>query len=116
VASMCGESKLASGYRTVPLLYLVSHSTEVVFVGKGHHILRYPWLPWWLVAIATAISVAAWWRSARKARDSQSILELEEGPCLVVGPILLFLSIATLPGALGPCKGSTIQAIWPRRS
>ena len=86
---------------TVPLLWFVSRSTEVS-LGRGSHIVRYPWLPWWIAAILTIAAFMAWRRGMRKARTLTEKRALESNVLTwIVGPLLLFLVTAVLPGALG---------------
>jgi hypothetical protein len=89
----------------VPLLFVVSHSTTVT-VQSDRRIVHYPWLPLWLVVIVT-VGVAIWFaarvlpgRSKRAPGSTENAILL-----FVVGPMLVFLCVASLPGAFGLFDG-----------
>ena len=83
----------------VPLLYPVSRSTTVG-IGSQDHLVHHPWLPLWLVGILTLTTLIVWFHRDRKPSDD--LLGLEAGMLTwVVGPVLLFLLVASFPGALG---------------
>ena len=86
---------------TMPLLWIVSQSTEVA-VGPGPRTVRYPWLPWWVVAILTVVAFMAWRRGIRKATTLARKRAVESSVMTwIIGPLILFLVIAVLPGAIG---------------
>ncbi|HTZ07506.1 MAG TPA: hypothetical protein VMB72_00455 [Acidimicrobiales bacterium] len=89
----------------VPLLLVVSHGTTVT-VASPHRVVAYPWLPAWLVALATVAAVL--WLVWRLRRPGPGRTPGDaEGSLLtfVVGPVLLYLAVAYLPGALGSFLG-----------
>jgi hypothetical protein len=87
----------------VPLLFLVSASTHVAI---GKHLVYYRWLPWWLAASATVLGVVLVLHSARRASSADAIRSIEANVLTwLVGPVLLYLSFASLPGALGYFDG-----------
>ncbi len=87
----------------VPLLSLVSASTHVAI---GKHLVYYRWFPWWLAGLATVVGVALVLRSERRAPNADAIRNIEANVLTwVVGPVLLYLSYASLPGALGYFDG-----------
>ena len=89
----------------VPLLYWVSRSTSVA-IGSRSHLVHYPWLPWWLVALLTLICLFLWRRRDHRATTPGQSLDLEAGILTwVVGPILLFLGVAVFPAAIGTFQG-----------
>src|SRR5207247_8951512 len=66
-------------------------------VGVVHH---YPFFPWWLGALVTAALLAL---VIRALRTSAVARRIERRVLLfVVAPVLLFLFLAVLPGALDP--------------
>jgi hypothetical protein len=73
-----------------------------VYVRSTQQIVHYPWLPLWLVLGATA-GVLGWrlrgFFSMRSAPDLQRFER--ETLVWVVGPVMLWLSTASLPGSLG---------------
>jgi hypothetical protein len=75
----------------------VSSGTKVTVSSDGtvHH---YPWFPWWLGALVTgtllALVIRALHRSVVPRTIERRVL------LLVVSPVLLFLFLAVLPGAL----------------
>jgi len=85
----------------LPLLLLVSNGTTV-FVTSEHHLVRVAWLPVWLVVALTVLALAVWGRRMARARGGRDIVSLESNVLVwLVGPVLLYLSWARLPGALG---------------
>jgi len=89
----------------VPLLYLISRSTTVG-IGSQAHLIHYPWLPLWLVGLLTFACLLVWIISDRKPKDRDDRLAVEPGTLTwVVGPVLLFLVVASFPGALGAFRG-----------
>jgi hypothetical protein len=85
----------------VPLLYPISRSTTVG-IGSQAHLVHYPWLPLWLVGLLTFGCLLVWFRGDRKSKTADDRMELEAGTLTwVVGPVLLFSLVASLPGALG---------------
>ncbi len=89
----------------VPLLLVVSHATSVT-VGSEHRVVHYPWLPVWLVVAATAALVLWVCRRLVRSRSCPDAISTETFILtLIVGPILLFLCVASLPGAFGSFNG-----------
>lgn len=84
----------------VPLLYLVSRATNVT-IQSTRRVVHYPWLPLWAVVAVTALCVALWIGVGRRPAGG---VDRREAAVLtwVVGPVLLLLALASLPGALGP--------------
>lgn len=89
----------------VVLCAAVSATTNVV-VAQPARVVHYPWLPWWL-ALLLALALGAW--TVRELRRSNSTVQLRrvEGMMLAViaGTALVFLAVASLPGALGAFGG-----------
>lgn len=84
----------------VPLLYLVSRNTVITIQSNGQ-IVHYPWLPIWLVIVATAVLVA--YVGHRRVRSSFSLEKIEHHLIFYVAiPLTIFLIHAAIPGALGP--------------
>jgi hypothetical protein len=81
----------------LPMLYLVSRGTTVT-VLSDRRVVHYPWLPLWLVAALTVLALLLRRRWVRTASP-----HVVEGNVLlwVVGPVVLFVALAALPGALG---------------
>ncbi len=105
LASSISKANSLMAITTLPLLYLVSNNTGL-FVKSMNRTIRYPWLPLWLVIAATALVVGLWIRSSRASRGRESALNLERQVLTwVVGPVLLFLTLAKFPGSLGPFSG-----------
>jgi hypothetical protein len=85
----------------VPLLYLVSQATSVT-IDPGRRLVRYPWLPWWVVVAVTVVAAWAWRRGSVRARTPADVREHEAKMLTwVVGPVVLFLVVAWLPVAIG---------------
>ena len=85
----------------VPLLYPISRSTTVG-IGSQAHRVHYPWMPLWLVSLMTLASLLVWLHADRKPDTRHRPLALEAGTLTwLVGPALLYLVVASLPGALG---------------
>lgn len=88
----------------IPLLFFVSEKTNI-YISSEHRVVYYHWLPLWLVIVVTVGCVALWARGVRRAR--RSIVERTEPAVLtwVVGPVVFFLLLAVLPGAIGTFLG-----------
>lgn len=85
----------------LPMLFFVSEKTNV-FVTSEHRVVYYHWLPLWLVIVVTIGCVTLWARGMRRARSSAGRSEVEATVLTwLVGPIMFFLLLAVLPGALG---------------
>jgi hypothetical protein len=84
---------------TVLGLAWVSSGTKVTVSSDGtvHH---YPWFPWWLGVLVTATLLALVIRAFRRSVVPRTIER--RVLLLVVSPVLLFLFLAVLPGALDP--------------
>jgi hypothetical protein len=91
----------AAALLLVPGLYFISRSSAVSVISD-HHVAHYPWLPLWLATTFSAISLGLWirWQRQCTPRTAESNVLL-----WIVGPVLLFLATANLPGALGPFQG-----------
>ena len=90
---------------TVPLLWFVSQSTEVD-LGRGPRIVHYPWLPWWVAAALTLVCILAWYRGMSRATTLAARQHVESNVLTwIIGPLLVFLITAALPGALGTFSG-----------
>lgn len=93
------------GLTVIPLLYGVSGSTSIT-VGSATHVVRYPWLPLWLVVLLSA--GAAWWtmRSLRKGTSPWDARHTEARTLMIaVGSIAVFLGTANFPGGLTTFSG-----------
>jgi hypothetical protein len=76
----------------------MSSATKVT-VSSDRTVHHYPWFPWWLAALVTALLVTFVIRALRGSAPARSI---ERRLLLfVVTPVLLFLFVAVLPGAPG---------------
>ena len=97
--------RIGAALCVVPLLYVVSRATSVT-VEVNHRVVHYPWLPAWLVAFVSA-AVALWFGQRVMGSRSQRDLRSTESSVLtlVVGPVLLFLCVAWIPGAFGSFAG-----------
>jgi hypothetical protein len=85
---------------TVPLLYLASRATALE-IDSTHRVVGYPWLPVWLAGLLTLAAVGAYLRWHRRSAPADQ-REVESNVLVwVVGPVLLFITMASLPGALG---------------
>ncbi|MDQ6947971.1 MAG: hypothetical protein M3256_17320 [Actinomycetota bacterium] len=100
--------RIAASFNTItaPLLLLgllgVSEATSVRVVSNGsvHH---YPWLPPAL-ALGTALGLIAFLGSRlAKSRTLAAVVRVERRVTVfLVGPLILFVLLSTIPGALGP--------------
>lgn len=82
---------------TVPLLYTVSQHTAIRILSTKA-VVQYSWLPLWTTVVLTAAALGVWaWMSLGRDRDVEAMMLVG-----LIGPLLLFLVIARLPGALGP--------------
>ncbi|HVA06545.1 MAG TPA: hypothetical protein VNG12_07400, partial [Acidimicrobiales bacterium] len=91
-----------AGLVVVPLTYFVSRGTSVTQL-PSHHVVRYSWLPLWLVCLLTLIAVLVrrrWVHAEGGAREMEANVLV-----WIVGPVLLFLLVAFLPGVLGQFGG-----------
>ena len=85
----------------IPLLYFVSRGTSVSESPTGR-ILRYPWLPLWLVIVVTIAALWACRRGFVGRRTARDSMELEANVLTwVVGPVILFLLLGGISGPLG---------------
>jgi hypothetical protein len=86
----------------LPLLFFVSEKTNV-YVSSKNQVVYYHWLPLWLVIVVTIGCIALWIRGLRRMQRSTSTASALEATALtwLVGPIIFFLVLAVLPGALG---------------
>lgn len=84
----------------IPLLYWLSKSTNLT-IRTTNKVVHYPWLPLWLVVVLT-VAALWWWVRASRRRGTEG-RDAREAAVLVwvVGPVLLFLAFAVLPGAYG---------------
>lgn len=83
---------------TVVALYGVSRATRVDVASTGA-VHDYPWLPIWLALAGGAASLV--WLSRQLGRTERFGTVERNALLLVVGPVALFLLVASLPGALG---------------
>ncbi len=84
----------------VPLLSLVSANTSVLITSQ-HRVVHYQWFPWWAALALSIVALTVRWRYARAHPGLDGMRRLEAGLLVwVVGPILLFLGIAYMQGAL----------------
>jgi hypothetical protein len=82
-------------------LYAVASSTRVI-IGSTGEVRAYQWLPLWVALIATAaIGFVFASRVARAATTSDARRAEREALLLVAAPVILFLSLSGLPGAVG---------------
>jgi hypothetical protein len=86
---------------TVLGLGWVSAVTKVA-VASDNRVHHYPWFSWWLAA-AVAVALWAWIiRALRRTRPGAALARVERRALLaVVAPVVLFLFLASLPGAPG---------------
>lgn len=87
---------------TIVALYAVSRSSEVTVLAQMN-VDRWPWLPL-VIALSGAAAVLSWAavRFLRTGGSEEGTAQVERDMVmLVTGPILLFLLLAQLPGALG---------------
>ena len=90
---------------TVPLLWFVSQSTEVD-LGRGPRIVHYSWLPWWVAVALTVVCFLAWQRGMSRATTLAARQHVESNVLTwIIGPLLIFLLTALLPGSLGRFSG-----------
>jgi hypothetical protein len=84
---------------TIGALYIVSATTEVR-IQSTHSAKHYPWFPLW---IALPVTIALIVAIARRLRGAPAMVRAVERAVLVfaVAPVLLFLVVASLPGAGG---------------
>lgn len=86
------------GIAVVPMLLLVSASTAVTVVAD-QRVVRYPWLPGWLVAAATVLALALV-VSALKRQGLAAASHVERKVLVAAaGPVALFLTSALFIGA-----------------
>ena len=83
----------------VPLLYAVSRATAVE-VQSTHGLVRYPWLPWWLVVGALVVLVPWYVRRQRGAGPDRAAATEASVLVFVVGPVALLAMVANVSGAL----------------
>ncbi len=89
----------------VPLLFFVSSATSVT-VQSDHRVVHYPWLPVWLVVVVSALLGLWFWRRVSRVRTAADAGRIENAVLtFVVGPMLLFLFVSSLPGAFGTFNG-----------
>ena len=104
-AAVAAAVRSAFAVTVVPLLLFVSHYTNVT-IGSEHRVVSYPWLPVWLVVVVSAALVLWLVRRWRQRTPGRSPADVEGSLLLfVVGPVLLYLAVAYLPGALGTFSG-----------
>jgi len=85
----------------VPLL-LVAADSSTVYVRSQHRHVEYGWLPVWLVVLLTLCCLIAWARGMKRARGPRETSEVEANVLTwLVGPAILYLSVAALPMARG---------------
>jgi hypothetical protein len=85
----------------VALWFVSRHSVVIVGSNRTQHF--WGWLPWWLVGLAV-ITTLAWtlWR----IRGGYAYAAVERRLLtVVVGSVLIFLAVSTLPGQLGSFQG-----------
>ena len=86
-------------------LALVSTNTEVI-VQADHRIVHFRWFPLWLGLVATVAAFAYFLLRVRRSSNPEAVQDLERQSLIfIVGPILLFLLTAVLPGELGQLNG-----------
>jgi hypothetical protein len=109
------NSLLAIG--VLPLLYLASMGTTIYVVSQ-HHYVHYPWLPLWLIGIATLLSLALWAREVRHDGLGEDALRLESKYLTwLVGPVAVFLFTARIAGngsgsLAASLSGNQMPAFW----
>jgi hypothetical protein len=87
---------------TVLGLYGVSRATQVQVLENGR-LYEYPWLPFWLAVVATAVLSAVLVSASRRARSGSDLRLVERRSLLwLAAPVFLFLVVARLPGEIGP--------------
>jgi len=89
----------------VPVLYLVSRSTTVT-IASDRRVVHYEWFPIWLTVLLVLAVFALCVRGSRRLPGPVGALRLESRVLLyLVGPVLIFLFTASLPGASGWFQG-----------
>ncbi len=82
------------------LLLLPVSSVTVLTTLDDKRAHAYPWLPWWVAAIAALVALAVVLQPRRGGHPGASSLGERRGLLYVVIPAALYLLIAYLPGAL----------------
>jgi hypothetical protein len=80
-------------------------SVTTVTVASDHSVHRYPWLPWWLGIVAAGLLLGLVGARLARARSDADVNGIEGRVILLVlGSVVLFLALSTLPAgqALGP--------------
>lgn len=94
------------GASVVVLLGGAVSATTNVTVASPAHVVHYDWLPWWLAAV---FAVAVFFVVAvylRKTTTAAAVFRLEGSVMVgVIGSVLVYLAVASLPGALGAFGG-----------
>ncbi|HUI02700.1 MAG TPA: hypothetical protein VLZ77_04110, partial [Acidimicrobiales bacterium] len=92
------------GVTTVFLLYGVSLRTSIA-VGTAPRVVHYPWFPLWLAVVASL--ALGWWTvgALRRRTGHAAIVGVEARTLTIVGAIAIFMTTASLPGALGGFSG-----------
>jgi hypothetical protein len=86
---------------TVLALFALSQGTEMYVLASGR-VYEYRWFPWWLAAaVATVLLTFVAWAASR-ATSGERVRALERlALLLIVGPVLLWVVVAKLPGEIG---------------
>ena len=83
-------------------LYAVSRQTQVTIAATGR-VHSYGWLPAWLALSVALIACGTLIALLRRAASSARLRAIEQSTLVfVVGPVLIFLLVAVLPGDTSP--------------
>lgn len=84
---------------SVVLIYPVSRATQVL-VSSGGQVVRYPWLPLWLVIVIASLLLACVMHRWRRGHTTAQHIE-QHMIFFVAIPVAIFISHAVILGALG---------------
>jgi hypothetical protein len=98
---------------TIPLLFWVSSQTEVSVTSDGSHHF-YPWFPLWLLLALVLAATVVIVRLHQRTRTTGETGTAESAALVwIVGPILVFLGTASLPGAVSVSAFEGGQQVAP---